>query len=486
MMRSLLSLALLLAAPAVLSSQQAVPVGGRAVVTGIAVDSVRGGYLRGAIVSVSGTTLSAMTDSIGRFRVDSVPAGTRYLEVMHPLLDSIALTVRTPPRELKAGDTTAFILAVPSPSTIVAAKCTAEERARGAGALLGTVTDADSDAPSSGAIVTVEWTEYQLGRRSMARIPQRRAGVVRPDGSYRVCGIPDDLATGVLAHRGADSTGTVATNFERKLAIVSFKLPARSTSANTNAGSAPQASATQNTVAADSLAAGTPRGTATITGKVLDPSGAPLANARVAVEADNAAAITDNAGVFRLTGLRTGTRLLTVRRLGFASEDVPVDVSGTSTRSVSVTMSRYVAQLDAVRVTAIRDIGLQRVGFTERQKAHAGKFFGPEDLQRRNAPRLNYVLETAPMLRTGTNAEGKRYITGRQNGCVAYFVDGHSWFIGSNNDPDVSPDAFLSGSELGAIEVYDEMSAPAEYMRFSNRGAPCAVVVIWTRAKLGT
>ena len=472
LMRSLLALALLLS-PAILSSQQPAAPQGHALVTGVAVDSVRGGYLRGAIVSVSGTTLSAMTDSAGRFRIDSVAPGARYLEVMHPLLDSIGVKVRTAPRELKAGDTTAFILAVPSPTTIVAAKCNADDRARGAAALVGTVNDADTDAPSNGATVAVEWTDYQLSRRNVNKMPQRRVGLVRSDGSYRVCGIPDDLATGVVAFRGSDSTGTVTVGFDRQLAVVSFHLPAVVASGSALAPRPVDSAAMR------------PRGSATLSGKVVDASGSPLANARVAVEADNSAGVTDNKGAFQLRGLRTGTRSLTVRRIGFASIDMPVDVSGSSTRSVTVTMARYVAVLDAVRVTAMREIGLQRVGFSERQKSGAGKFFSPDDIQARNPQRLNSLLETAPMLRAATNAESKRYITGRSNGCVSYFVDGMRWYTASQNDPDFSPDAFLSGAELGAVEVYDEMSAPAEYMGMSNRGAPCAVVVIWTKQKLG-
>src|SRR5687768_10766219 len=110
-MRFLLFAGLLLA-PAILPSQQPAPRPGHALVTGVAVDSVRGGYLRGAIVSVSGTSLSAITDSSGRFRIDSVAPGLRHLEVMHPLLDSIGLRVRSPERDLDAGDTTSFILAI--------------------------------------------------------------------------------------------------------------------------------------------------------------------------------------------------------------------------------------------------------------------------------------------------------------------------------------------------------------------------------------
>jgi hypothetical protein len=473
-MRYLLFAALTLAPATAISQQSSSQGPGHAVINGVAVDSVRGGYLRGAIVSVSGTTSSALTDSSGRFRIEGVTPGVRHLEVLHPLLDSIGLRVRSPERQLNAGDSTSFTLAIPSASTIVGAKCAPDEIARGKAAVVGSVTDADTGAPAPGAVVSVEWTEYQLSRRNMNRLPVRRTGTVRPDGTYRVCGIPDDLVTNVIAVRGADSTAAVAVNFAQKLAVVSFRLPG------------PQvAAAAQNPADSTSLqSAG--RGSATLAGRVLDPAGAPLANARVAVESDDAATVTNNNGEFRLSGLRTGTRGLTVRRLGFSSKDLPVEVSATAVNNVTVTLERYVATLDAVRITAIREIGLQRVGFTERQRGRFGKFIGPDEIEQRRPQRLSTLLETVPSLRMGTNAEGKRYVTGRHNGCVAYFVDGFRWSSTDPTDIQMSPDAFLSGAELGAVEVYDEMSAPAEYIRYSNRGSPCAVVVIWTRFKLGT
>ncbi len=475
LMRYLL-LAALLCAPSIISSQQTSAAQGHATVSGVAVDSVRGGYLRGAIVYVSGTSLSAMTDSSGRFRIDSVAPGTRHLELMHPLLDSIALRVRSPERELKARDTTVFILSVPSPKTIVATKCTPEEIVRGKAALVGTVTDGDTGAPAPGATVSVEWLEYQLGRRSMNRLPHRRVGTVRSDGTYRVCGIPDDLTTGTIAFRGADSTTTVPATFSQQLAVVSFRIPGP-------VRSLPETPANPLDSAAPAAVA---RGTATLTGKVLDPSGSPLANARVAVESDDASAMTDNNGEFRLNGLRTGTRGLSVRRLGFAAKDLPVDVSAAAPQSVMVTLERYVAILDAVRISAIRDIGLQRVGFADRQRAAFGRFFGPDDIDKRNPHRLSTLLETTPSLRMGTNQDGKRYITSRHNGCVAYVVDGFRWSSTNPRDIEMSPDGFLSGAELGAVEVYDGLSAPAEFIRYSNSGQPCAVVVIWTKFKLGT
>src|SRR4051794_9697320 len=73
-------------------------------IVGFAVDSVRGGLLRDAIVSVPGTNLVATTDSPGHFRIDNVPAGLRSIRLSHPLLDTLALGIVSPERELKAGE----------------------------------------------------------------------------------------------------------------------------------------------------------------------------------------------------------------------------------------------------------------------------------------------------------------------------------------------------------------------------------------------
>jgi len=472
--------AALCVAPAILSAQQS----GKqpqATVTGVAVDSVRGGYLRGAIVSVSGTTLSAMTDSMGRFRIDSVPAGSRYLEVMHPLLDSLALIVRSPERDIAAGSHMSFVLSVPSAKTIVATKCGPADLARGPAALIGTVQDADTETPARGAAVSVEWTDYQLSKKDVARRPQRRVATVRPDGTYRVCGIPSDLITGAVAYRGADSTSAVPVNFGNGIGVVSFHLPASEAVAVSN----PASPATPLSPTAPAVVRAVPKGKAILNGKIIDGSGAPLSGARVALEADDAATTSDSKGQFSLSGLRSGTRSLSVRRLGFEALEVPVDLSSQSARNVTVTMSRYVPVLDEVRVTAVRELGLQRVGFSARQAAGNGKFYSPQDISTRNPQKLNALLETAPYLRMGTDADGNRYVTGRLNGCVKYYVDGHPWFTGSDNDPQMSPDNFLSGAELAGLEIYDELSAPPEFPNVSSHGANCAVVVVWTKAKLG-
>jgi len=475
-MRFVFSLAIvgLLVSPVALAAQANGGTQPKATITGVAVDSVRGGYLQGAIVSVSGTTLSAITDAAGRFRIDSVPAGTRYIEVMHPLLDSLSLIVRSPEKTIPVTGSMTFIIAVPSAKTIVGAKCNPADLARGPAALIGTVQDADTEAPASGATVSVEWVDYQLSSKNIAKLPQRRIATVRPDGTYRVCGIPSDLVTGAVAYRGNDSTSQVPVNFANGIGVVAFHLPA----AEVAAATPPPAPApgVPRTVPAP------PRGHATLIGKVVDIGGAPLSGARIELEADNAVANSDNQGAFTMSGLRSGTRSLSVRRLGFQAVEVPVDLSANAPRRVTVTMSHFVPVLDAVRVSAVREIGLNRVGFSDRKKSGNGTFYGPDVILSRNPDKLNMLLETAPSLRMGTDADGHRYVTGRNNGCVQYWVDGHPWYTGNSNAPEMSPDNFLSGAELAGVEIYDELSAPAEFASISGS---CAVIVVWTKQKLG-
>jgi len=88
LIRTLLSAVTFLAFAAAAAAQES---RGRTfgVVRGLAVDSLRGGVLRGARIEIEGTQRAAVTDSAGRFTIDSVPPGTHRLFLMHPLFDTL-------------------------------------------------------------------------------------------------------------------------------------------------------------------------------------------------------------------------------------------------------------------------------------------------------------------------------------------------------------------------------------------------------------
>ena len=49
---------------------------GKAAIWGVVLDSLNGRYLRGADVIIQGAKVSLVTDSLGKFRIDSLPPGT--------------------------------------------------------------------------------------------------------------------------------------------------------------------------------------------------------------------------------------------------------------------------------------------------------------------------------------------------------------------------------------------------------------------------
>ncbi len=295
---------------------QARSAGQYATITGAVIDSIHRGYLGGALVTVTGTSRSATTDSAGRFTIDSIPPGDRELEVLHPLLDTLGIRLRVSAMKLDPGSTTSVAFGVPSPAAYAISRCSKELQHYGQGVLVGIVLDADTEAPSEDAEVALEWTDLLQTKNGVQATQQRRAAQVGPDGSYLVCGIPTDLETGVLASSGADSTDLISASFENGIAVQVFHLPRRS-----------------------AFAAGpTKRGPASLTGIVVDAKGNPLPDADAAIDADGRTARTGADGTFTLSELRSGTRRLIVRRPGMEPVHMAVDLSAARVEHITVKM----------------------------------------------------------------------------------------------------------------------------------------------------
>jgi hypothetical protein len=452
-----------------------------ATIAGVAVDSIRGGYLRNATISVSGTNRAAITDSIGRFTIDSVAPGEHALRIRHPLLDSIGLSVITPPRKIGPGETMAMLIATPGPATIVAAKCPADARSLGPAAVLGTVFDAETEDPSQGAQVSTTWSELQLGRKTISNVPQRRTATVSSDGTFKLCGLPTDLRSGIGAARGTDTTAAVPVDLSSGLAIVALHLPPPTPAALVPvAGSRPVA----DTARAAPQSAG---GRAVLSGRITDVANKPVPGARAAIEEDRLAAVTGNDGTFRISNAKSGTRTLTVRKLGFEPVRMTVELTAVEPRTVDLKLAEFVPILETVRVSAVRDRALERNGFTARRnQGFGGHFITPEMIARRNSARVNDMLRGVSFLRFRRLPNGRDLVYGRPSivaggpgGCVRYYVDNIPWV--SLED---TPDEFYHPSEIGAIEVYPPNATPPRFMAFSRTGELCYVVVLWTQSGL--
>ena len=439
-----------------------------AVLQGVVVDSVRGGYLRGATVGLLGPSRMALTDSLGRFRIDSIPPGEYQVALFDPLLDTLALGVVSPPTRFAAGDTVELLLAVPSQLAIVTAKCgpaRSEEEDR---ALFGQVLDAATEQPVAGARVTLNWTDLTISERTGVRSePRRREAQSDARGHYKICGLPPELTAEAFVQRGADSTGKVQIAFgDALLGVATFLLP--------------------GTVAArDTIPrARTAAGTASISGKVVDGEGKPIDNAHVSVTGGINAATTDSTGAFTLTGQPTGTHALVVRRLGYMPVELAVNLTPLRPNEISVQMQQYVPVLAAVIIEGNRLAALERVGFNQRKARGTGRYLERDFVRSRNASTVGNLIENIPGLRRPGDGFGG-------GGCVNYWVDGNHWRgegLGAapgGGGMQTPLDGFIMPDEIEAIEVYSGGFIPAEFQTLTTRANDrCSTVVIWTRWKL--
>jgi hypothetical protein len=427
------------------------------VIEGVALDSLHRDFLRGALITIDSVATTAFTDSVGRFRIDNVPPGSRRVRVVHAILDTIGIALQTPLLEVSAGQQLHVELSVPSIQTILSARCSEGERRVGPAAVLGTVQFAESESPAEGAKVILEFIEMRISGTTIQSIPFRRTATVAANGRFKLCGLPEDLSGSLMAVNGGDSTTSIGVHLSSRLGIVGLELPEPLASGS----SAPGASVAVRT------------GSAVVTGQVLDPSGAGLARVRVAVNGDSAVTFSDAEGRFVLRNLRSGTRALSVRRLGFEPEEIAVTLRARTPAEVTVRLRQFVPTLDTVLVTARRDVELSRVGFTKRKKSGMGYYLTPDDMARSNAHDLPGLLATAPTLRVDYS-RGHPVISGR-DGCVNWWVDNVPWTGGGIED-------FVRPGEIAAIEVYAMGFTPGDFGRPKGN---CETVVIWTKLKVG-
>lgn len=435
---------------------------GKAAIVGVMVDSLHGEYLVGAEVVVEGARMSVFTDSLGRFQIDSLTPGTYQVGVFHPILDTLGLSLATQPFHVGPDSVSIVRLGVPSAATIIARTCTARPRSQGNSAVIGQVIDPETMQPVKGADVSIAWTEFEVSKEFGVRQSPR---VIRDStddtGRYRLCGLPNDMAASLQAKRGNSLTAQVP------IAL----------------GSAP-VELFARTLLLSPLDSGAKTGNAVLTGRVILEGNAPGAGSRVEIAGTDAVATTNEKGEFTLRNLPSGSHLLVARHLGYAADAVPVDLSAREPKSVTVRLPKFVNIMDPVLVTARRTAGLERVGFSRRQKSGAGYYIGPERLAQMRPNRVTDILRQVPGLRVNYGPDGETVTSSRGpsslsgGSCVQYYVDEMRWQSVMPGDVN----SFLTGGEIVGVEVYQGPGTPAQYA--AGGMGNCTTVVLWTRMRI--
>jgi Carboxypeptidase regulatory-like domain/TonB-dependent Receptor Plug Domain len=475
-------------------------------IVGVVIDSLNGGPLVGAQISVEGIVSGAVSDSTGRFRMDSIPVGRYRVGVFHPLIDSLGLSIASPPVEVAAGTTLALVFATPSAPTFLRLKCSDApvDSAAGTGPsmLIGRVLDAETEAPAAGASVSLTWTEMQATRANgVRRVLRVRDTTTGPTGEFRFCHLPPNLAGSARAIRLTGDSSVVSRPYGMNARLVGFlvlHLPSIDTIASRDRGGA----------ASDSSPAPA-SGHAMLTGRVMRSDGAgPFAGAQVTVTGSKQTAVTGDSGQFALRGLPTGTHTVQVRALGWEPVAQVVELSAHAPRQVVVVLRGQTAVLKAVVVKAKLNAGLHNVGFDARRRMGTGHFLTADDIAKRDALEFLDLMTVVPGVTRRMSPTGQDYLTGTRGagGCVSYVLDGMAYLEVTQGDINY----VVHPTDIGAIEVYQPGEAPAQYLYTpptmapltsgrlaaiakgtmvsgdaGNGGTTCVKVIIWTKARLG-
>ena len=435
---------------------------GKAGISGVIIDSLNSRYLVGAEVVVQGANVSRITDSLGKFRVDSLSPGTYQVGVFHPLLDTLGLSLATQPFHLGADSASYIVLAIPSATTIIKQACPPPgPRAQGTSAVIGHVTDPESLAPVAGADVSIAWTQIEVSKEiGFRKTPRVLRDSTDAQGAFKICSLPSDMQATLQARKGRSVTAEVPITLGQQ----ETELFAR-------------------TLLLSKADSGAKTGNASVSGKVVLEGAPSNAGTRVQLMGTDAIAMTNEKGEFTMRNLPSGSHVLLARHLGFGAETVPVDLSSREPKQVAIKLPKYVAMLDPVVVTARRQASLDKVGFTQRQRSGQGYYLGPDQLQSIHANYLTDILRRVPSLKIVSTPTGDVVTSSRgvssfgSDPCVQYYLDDMPWMSATPGDIN----QFVNGNEVVAVEVYAGPGVPAQYTRGMQ---DCTTVVLWTKFKI--
>lgn len=423
-------------------------------IIGIVIDSINGTGLKGAEVLVSGRSSPVTTDSLGRFAVEGLSAGTYQVGVFHPLLESLGLTLATRPFSVGRDSTGVADLAIPSVKTLASRYCGKELTQSRPAAIAGRVRDPDTDDPIRGATVSLAWLDLTVSERTqIVRTPHEMHVNTDASGFFRFCGLPAGIEGTVQAAEADLLTAEVQVNTSGgPLAFEDLRLAASRSA----------------------------RGNGLVRGIVRSLDDKPLGGARVEAPVSGAYSVTRPDGTFRIDSMPAGTQLIVVRQLGFEPISVTVNVTSRQPADIRVALGPTANILDPVLVTARRNSALEKQGFFQRQRAGLGTYITREEVDKRKPQFLTDLLTNVSGIRVVRTMSGTivrsdqiNSITGGGGRCTRLWVDGAEWRVVMPGDLD----AFISTRDLAGVEIYRPRETPAQFAGFDD----CVTLVVWTQ-----
>jgi hypothetical protein len=356
-------------------------------------DSAANAVIAGAFVELSGTNLTAITDSLGAFSINGVAPGEYTAEIRSDHLDSLGAVGRS--TFSFASASTPVRLFVPTAAELLTAIC-GPAAVPGTGALVGSFVAPEGEKYPPNLRVVAEWNEEGTeGAGPGARFTWARARV-DSGGRFRLCGIP---RRGVFVVRSqTDSGATVAS----KPQAMSF------------------ASGRALVLADVPLEKGLVVGAAYSGLVIADSTEEAVAGAEVVFNELNRTAVTGTNGTFRFNDIPAGKHRVTIRRGGFRPINAEVSFAENQTVDHRIVLGQAVAALPQVSIT--EDAPSVNSDFDNHRKLGIGRFLTRAELDKLPGRALGMAIATTPTMGVAPQSNGN-----------------HAWLIGKRMPVRMAP-----------------------------------------------
>lgn len=417
---------------------------------------------------------TATSNVNGRFRYDTLPAGTWIASFLHPVLDSLRLEPGITRIEITEAGEIELPLSIPSPRTLVTISCRAR-LAADLGAIAGEIRRADDDTPLAGASVFVEWPEWVLRNKRM--VTEMRRVVARSDstGHYALCAVPTGSSLRSFAWTGADTSGAVEVAVpEHGYAVQDFAI-----------GSVERVTVRLDSVTGPAATTIERRGRASVRGFVRTLDGRPLVNALVRVLGSGSQVRTNAEGLFTIPNAAPGTQSVEARAIGYAPYRMPLRLRDGEVTPAILRLAVQRVQLDTVRVVAGKTIVPEVRAIERRMRTGVGRILDANEIRERSTLFVADALRNIPGVSVvGAGFGQKVFMRSPFNGaeCLANIViDGLA--IQAATRGEFVLDDYVSRANVAAIEVYPRSNlVPPEFLTVAGG---CGVVAVWTKQATG-
>jgi hypothetical protein len=461
--------------------------------TGTLLDSLSGSPVAGASVALVGTTLEAMSDARGRFRIAGTLPGQYMAEVRTVSLDSMKTVHRSPITFTDSA--TSLELRVPSGRQVAEALCGPTAVREGArGIVLGNVRLRDS-VPGQrlhGVKVIAEFRTDTLDSKHLRRSEVHGA----PDGGFRFCGVPVNTTLSLRA------TADSAESDEPTV----LRIP-------------PDSRLVRVELTLDRAAELSSRSATFIGVVVSDSTREPIAGVEVALPDVAKSVNTDSHGAFRIAGIPAGDHQVLVRKIGYGAADTRVSFSGHETVERRVVLGRAVT-LETVTVSEKMVERVMR-DFEENRHVGLGHFMTRVELSKYDGMKLGGVVQQLPGVDFIHGRTGSEWVTSRRGPApicppgspgepdhltlTGQCLQAHGYYIpdgaeirqgivmacyalvfidgvlmnGAREPTEPFDVNTIAPEQVEAIEFY---AGPSETpLRYSRMGSNCGVLALWRR-----